>query len=130
MKRILLVAAAILIAAVGIYWLQQRRTAARRFAEWEAERVEEVLPSVLLERVEWNRAVLTLGQFADFLMARTGLSIEIDDAVTGVKKSRELKVTIPHGEFSPEQVLSMALGPTGLVMDVRGPKILVTSIAK
>jgi hypothetical protein len=128
-RKYLVAAAAILAAALGIYWLQQWRTAAKRLAEWEAERAEEVLPDVLNERLAWEHGQLTLGQFAELFKGRTGLSVEIDEAGTEQKKPRDIKVTVPRGDFFPEQLLSMVLAPLGLTADIRGSRVVVASVA-
>jgi len=128
-RKYLVAAAAFLAAAIGIYWLQQWRTAAKRLAAWEAERAEEVVPDVLHERLAWDHGQLTLGQFAELFKGRTGLSVEIDEAGTELKKPRDIKVTVPRGDFVPEQLLSMVLAPLGLTADVRGSRVVVASVA-
>jgi Flp pilus assembly protein TadB len=126
MKRILLVAAVILVAALGIFfWLQQQRTAARRLAEWEAERTDEPTAKVLSQRFKWERAELTLGEFADLIDARSGLKVEIDDASI----YQNITVTVPAGESKLQDTLWMVLAPVPLVADVRGQKIVITTVA-
>jgi hypothetical protein len=126
MKRILLVAAVILVTALGIFfWLQQERTEARRLAEWEAERTDEPTAKVLSQRFKWERAELTLGEFADLIDARSGLKVEIDDESI----YQNITVTVPAGEFKLQDTLWMVLAPVPLVADVRGQKIVITTVA-
>src|SRR5436190_20976357 len=107
MKRILFVAAVILVAAVGNFWLQQRRVAARRLATWEAEQTDEPTAKVLSQSFKWDRAELTLGEFADLITARSGLKVEIDDPSI----YQNVKVTVPAGEFKLQDMLWMVPAP-------------------
>jgi hypothetical protein len=133
MKRTYLVAAAaFLIAALGIYWFQQWRATARRLAEWEAERAADAVPPVLSEAFAWERAELTLGQFADLVAARSGLKVEIDH--TGMvhekhwkSKPEDIKVSVPSGGYSLRDMLWMVLAPVALEADVRGHSIVITA---
>ncbi len=126
MKRALLFAAvAILLAAISLYWLRQHQAAARRLAEWEAERAEELISTVLADYWKWDRADLTLGEFAEEVAARSELPVEFDQAATVKKAPRELKVTVPDGIFSIDEMLRIALAQVSLKATIRDRKIVI-----
>src|SRR4029453_17900928 len=82
MRRLLFcIAAALLLAlaSAGFLQLRHRQTAALRLAQWQAERDEDAIPPVLAREFQWQRADLTLAQFADLLAANSGLRVELDE---------------------------------------------------
>jgi hypothetical protein len=132
MKRaFLFAAAAILLAALAIYWLGQQRAAARRLAEWEAERDDHIAP-VLTKTFEWEWSKLTLRQFADLIEERCGVPVEIDEpairAEGGINPEKH-QITILGGEAALNDVLQAALELRRLSWDARGTKLVITTWA-
>ena len=70
MKRAFVIAAvAILVSALGIYWAGQQRAAARRLAQWEAERPDKTVSLALSKSFHWDQSTLTLAEFAKLVAA-------------------------------------------------------------
>src|SRR5687768_2392805 len=118
--RRLVVAAVIVLAVVslaGVALYPQQQAAARRLAIREARRDEDAIPAIYGQTFEWERADLTLDQFAELVTAKTGLAVEPD---------RKRLVHVPRGSFPLHTLLSMVLSPQGLVANVQGQKIEIT----
>src|SRR5437762_5056483 len=111
-------AAALVIALLfaGIFSLRQRQEAARRWEQWQAECEEDAIPPVFFREFDWQRADLTLAEFAEVVASKSGLTVELDEDGVGAagsrkRRIREVLVHVPQGKFPLDVLLRMALAP-------------------
>jgi hypothetical protein len=138
MRRLRFFTATAFVLAVllgGIFWLRHHQAAARRLEQWKAQREEDAIPPVVGQAFEWERANLSLAQFADLVAAKSGLSVELDEAGIAADgsrkpKPREINVSVPRGSFPVDVLLRMVLASNRLCADLHGQTLVITTLEK
>lgn len=133
MRRFTYFTATLLVFAlliVGFFSLRGRQAAARRLEQWQFEHDEDAIPPVFVQEFDWQRADLTLIEFADLLALKSGLVVELDEDSFGATGSRNLLfrdivIRVPEGRFALDVLLRMVLMPKRLCSDLRGQKLLI-----
>ena len=90
-QRLAIAAAVLALFAAGLYWVRERNAAQRRLEAWEAQRVEEAIPAAWDQTFAWEKADLTLAEFAELVAAKSGLTIELDEAGIAPTRSKQVK---------------------------------------
>jgi len=98
MKRIFLVAAVAILAAILVsQYVQKQRASARRLAAWQVEREDATHPPVMDKKIAWTRLSVMLGEFAEMIKDESGLAVEIDHEAIAADASRRSKASDPFG---------------------------------
>ncbi|HMC10694.1 MAG TPA: hypothetical protein VKH44_05370, partial [Pirellulaceae bacterium] len=136
MRRLFICIASVLVLAAffaGIFWVRQQQIATRRLEAWQAQREEDAIPPVFSHEFDWERAEVTLAEFADLLAAKSRLPVELDEggiAANGRWKTKpsDIKVHVPRGNFPLPLLAQMVLVQQGLCTDLRDQKLVITTL--
>ena len=136
MRRLFICIASVLVLAAffaGIFWVRQQQIATRRLEAWQAQLEEDAIPPVFSHEFDWERAEVTLAEFADLLAAKSRLPVELDEggiAANGRWKTKpsDIKVHVPRGNFPLPLLARMVLVQQGLCTDLRDQKLVITTL--
>ncbi|HZN37130.1 MAG TPA: hypothetical protein VFB80_25035, partial [Pirellulaceae bacterium] len=134
LRWLLALAAAVASALSIACWWQERESASRRLAAWEAEQAELAASDGLERLVTLKGGKLTLEAFAELMEREVGLPVEIDFAAIEAEKNipprKTLFVRAPTGTLSIRSAFRLALSPLGLAADRREGQIVITTLGE